>query len=132
MVGAAGMCDTLISFAAVQGSALSGNDLVGRVLGDSEGRRMVEELLREQKEHVRRLMGANRHLVEALRDALLDQHELIGHEITDVLAAAGPARPVPATESTVVGASPPETIDLVALERDVQQGTSKGANPPRT
>ncbi|HEX5534732.1 MAG TPA: AAA family ATPase [Actinomycetales bacterium] len=132
MVGAAGMCDTLISFAAVQGSALSGNDLVGRVLGDSEGRRMVEGLLREQKEHVRRLMGANRHLVEALRDALLDRHELIGHEITDVLAAAGPARPAPPLESTAVGASTPQTIDLVALERDVQQGTTKGANPPRT
>jgi ATP-dependent Zn protease len=132
MVGAAGMCDTLISFAAVQGSALSGNDLVGRVLGDSEGRRMVEELLREQKEHVRRLMGANRHLVEALRDALLERHELIGHEITDVLAAAGPARPAPAIESTGVGAPTAQTIDLVALERDVQQGTSKGAGPPRT
>ena len=31
---------------------------------------------------------ANRHLVEALRDALLERHELIGHEITDVLEAA--------------------------------------------
>jgi len=128
MVGAAGMCGTLISFAAVQGSALSGNDLVGRVLGDSEGRRMVEELLREQKEHVRRLMGVNRHLVEALRDALLERHELIGHEITDVLRTAGPARPVP------------DVIDLVAVEREgvgsegaaTETGTPKGAKAPRT
>ena len=30
------------------------------------------------------------HLVEALRDALLERHELIGHEITDVLEAARP------------------------------------------
>jgi hypothetical protein len=77
-------------------------------------------------------MGANRRLVEALRDALLERHELIGHEITDVLAAAGPARPAPAIESTGVGAPTAQTIDLVALERDVQQGTSKGAGPPRT
>ncbi|MFP5346525.1 MAG: AAA family ATPase [Actinomycetes bacterium] len=88
MVGAAGMCDTLVSFAAIQGSALSGDNLVGRVLADSEGRRMVEQLLREQKETVRGLLGQNRHLVEALRDELLERHELIGSEITDVLAAA--------------------------------------------
>jgi ATP-dependent Zn protease len=104
MVGAAGMCDTLISFAAIETSGLSGANLVARVLGDSDGRRMVEELLREQKEHVRRLMGANRHLVEALRDALIERHELIGHEITDVLGAAGGSRVV---DLTAVEARPP-------------------------
>ena len=39
-------------------------------------------------------MAANRHLVAALRDALVERHELIGTEITDILqaaAAAGPA-----------------------------------------
>jgi ATP-dependent Zn protease len=97
MVGAAGMCDTLISFAAIETSGLSGANLVARVLGDSEGRRMVEDLLREQKEHVRALLAENRHLVEALRDALLERHELIGHEITDVLRAAGGSRVVDLT-----------------------------------
>ena len=38
MVGAAGMTDTLVSFAAVQGSAFSDTNLVGRVLGDHDGR----------------------------------------------------------------------------------------------
>ena len=88
MVGQAGMGDTLVSFAAVQGSAFSDSGLVGRVLGDTDGRRMVERLLREQKEFVRSLLDDHRHLVEALRDALLDRHELIGHEITDVLLEA--------------------------------------------
>jgi ATP-dependent Zn protease len=88
MVGAAGMVDTLVSYAAVQGSSLTDSGLVGRVLGDSEGRRMVEDLLQQQKRVVRELMSANRHLVEALRDALLDQHELIGPQITEVLSAA--------------------------------------------
>jgi ATP-dependent Zn protease len=101
MVGAAGMSETLISFAAIQGSALSGENLVGRVLGDAEGRRMVEQLLRGQKEFVRGLLGRNRHLVVALRDALLERHELIGHEITDVLWAAGP-----------------QLLDVAAAERD--------------
>ncbi|MGI8535951.1 MAG: hypothetical protein ACR2K2_05525 [Mycobacteriales bacterium] len=38
------------------------------------------------------LLGAHRHLVEALRDALLEREELVGKEITDVLerAAAAP------------------------------------------
>ncbi|MGN6300666.1 MAG: AAA family ATPase [Angustibacter sp.] len=88
MVGAAGMVDTLVSYAAVQGSSLTDSGLVGRVLGDSEGRRMVEDLLQQQKRVVRELMSANRHLVEALRDALLECHELIGPQITDVLSAA--------------------------------------------
>jgi len=34
------------------------------------------------------LIDANRHLVEALRDALLERHELVGREITDILEAA--------------------------------------------
>ena len=33
MVGAAGMTDTLISYSAIQGSALSDTNIVGRVLG---------------------------------------------------------------------------------------------------
>ncbi|KQX65794.1 ATPase [Angustibacter sp. Root456] len=88
MVGAAGMVDTLVSYAAVQGSSLTDSGLVGRVLGDSEGRRMVEDLLQQQKRLVRELMSSNRHLVEALRDALLERHELIGPQITEVLSTA--------------------------------------------
>lgn len=88
MVGQAGMSDTLISFAAVQGSALSSANLVGRVLADGEGRRMVDDLLRSMKQDVVGLLSANRHLVEALRDALLERHELIGSQITDVLSQA--------------------------------------------
>ncbi len=89
MVGACGMDDTLISFAAVQGSALNDQNIVGRVLADSVGRAQVERILQEQREYVRRLLSANRHLVAALRDSLVDRHELIGREITDVLEAAG-------------------------------------------
>ncbi|WP_432491566.1 AAA family ATPase [Kineococcus gypseus] len=88
MVGAAGMAGTLVSFTAVQNGALADGNLVARVLGDAEGRRLVEALLTEQKEAVRELLGRHRHLVAALRDALLERHELIGHEITDVLEAA--------------------------------------------
>jgi hypothetical protein len=37
-------------------------------------------------------MTANRHLVEALRDALLEREELIGTEITEVLERAAATR----------------------------------------
>ena len=94
MVGAAGMTDTLVSFAAVQAPAFSDTNLVGRVLGDSDGERRVEDLLQRQKVAVRGLLSANRHLVEALRDALIERHELVGHEITDVLEQAMASRPL--------------------------------------
>ena len=106
MVGAAGMTDTLVSYAAVQNSGFSDTNLVGRVLGDSEGRRRVEEMLQRQKVVVRGLLEANQHLVAALRDALLDRHELIGREITDVLeAAAAAGRAAPAIGRSASGPS---------------------------
>ena len=48
---------------------------------------------------VRGLLDANRHLVEALRDALLERHELVGREITNVLED-GPGLPRRATCGT--------------------------------
>lgn len=106
MVGAAGMGDTLISFAAIEGGALNSENLVGRVLGDAQARFQLEGLLNEQKAYVVKLLTENRHLVEALRDALLERHELIGREITDELQAAqaraAEADPVEAAEAPLV------------------------------
>jgi cell division protease FtsH len=93
MVGAVGMTGTLISYAAVQNSGFSDTNIVGRVLGDREGRAKVEEVLQEQKMKAKGLLESNRHLVEALRDALLTRHELVGTEITDVLEQAAAIRP---------------------------------------
>jgi cell division protease FtsH len=96
MVGAAGMAGTLVSFLAVQGGAFNDSNLGGRVLGDTDGRRRVEELLQEQKTLVKGKLEANQHLIAALRDALITRHELIGREITDVLKAAEIAGEPPA------------------------------------
>jgi hypothetical protein len=85
------MTDTLISYAAIQNSGFSDSNIVGRVLSDREGRERVERVLQEQKAAVKTLMIENRHLIAALRDALLDREELIGAEITDVLDAAARA-----------------------------------------
>jgi ATP-dependent Zn protease len=102
MVGACGMTDTLVSYAAVQNSGFNDTNIVGRVLADADGRARVEALLQEQKTGVKALHEANRPLVEALRDALLDRHELIGREITDVLASAGaPTWPAAPTSGVI-------------------------------
>jgi cell division protease FtsH len=88
MVGAHGMNDTLISYAAIQNSSFSDTNIVGRVLADDRGRDAVERLLQDNKVVVTQLLIENRHLVEALRDALLERHELVGKEITEVLEGA--------------------------------------------
>jgi ATP-dependent Zn protease len=116
MVGAAGMTSSLVSHAAVQNSGFSDTNIVGRVLGDREGRAAVEELLQEQKVKAKGLLESNRHLVEALRDALLERHELIGHEITDVLEAAAAASPRAA--STVFPVSTGLPVSTVIDLRD--------------
>jgi ATP-dependent Zn protease len=88
MVGSWGMEGSLVSFAAVESGPLNDGNIVSRVLGDKDARERVEALLTEQKAYTLALLDANRHLVEALRDALLERSELIGREITDVLEAA--------------------------------------------
>jgi len=93
MVGSVGMTGTLVSYAAVQNSAFADTNLVGRVLGDPAGRAAVEQLLQEQKRAAATLLVEHAHLVEALRDALLERAELIGEQITDVLEAAAATGP---------------------------------------
>ena len=87
MVGAAGMTGSLVSFAATD------RDLVSAVIADRSARAQLEEVLDSARGTVRRLLASNRDLVEALRDALLDRHELVGEEITSVLEKAVASRP---------------------------------------
>jgi ATP-dependent Zn protease len=91
IVGSCGMAGSLVSLAAVQRGALNDENLVGRVLTDPAARPQLDALLDESKRRVVGLLMANRHLVEALRDALLARDELVGDEIAAVLTAAGPA-----------------------------------------
>ncbi len=87
IVGSLGLGGSLISFRALDDGLLGGN-LVAKVLADDRARLAVDSLLREQKEKVAALLAANRHVVEALRDALLDREELVGREIVEVIEAA--------------------------------------------
>lgn len=85
MVGATGMVGSLINLSAIQGSAMSDTNLVGRVIADASSRAAVEKLLAEQKLVASQVLQIHRDKVEALRDALLDRHELVGEEILEVL-----------------------------------------------
>ncbi len=89
VVGAAGMAGSLVSLAAVQNGPFSDTNLVGRVLADGQARPQVDRLLSTSKARVRAMLEANRHIVEALRDALLDRDELLGEEIMEVARGAG-------------------------------------------
>ncbi len=91
MVGSLGMGSTLISAAALD---MPGN-IVAKVTANDAGRDEVDRMLHEAKDDVRAMLEDNRHVVEALRDALLDRDELVGTEIIDVIKAA--AAPAPLT-----------------------------------
>jgi ATP-dependent Zn protease len=132
MVGAAGMTDTLVSFAAVQASTFNDSGLVGRVLGDGQTRQLVEELLVRQKTLVRGLLGANRHLVVALRDALLERHELVGHEITDVLDAAREAHQANGSGRAAVRLARSTQEPVIDLRDDVPDPTAAGLRDDAT
>jgi cell division protease FtsH len=95
MVGSLGLGGSLISYEAAD-LAGAGN-VVAKVLAHEDGRERVSGLLDAAKSEVTALLDHNRHLVEALRDALLERQELIGSEITEVLVEATAAADSPFT-----------------------------------
>jgi cell division protease FtsH len=99
MVGSFGMAGTLAS---LQEAGPPGAGVVATVLADDAGRQAVERILATAKGEAVALVGANRHLVDALRDALLESDELIGDQIGAVLAGAGPGTPPTRDRSRVV------------------------------
>jgi ATP-dependent Zn protease len=91
MVGSFGMGNSLISYEAVGGGPY-GVNLVARVLTSEEGRAEVNELLQQHKLEVGQILIRNRHLVEALRDALIEREELMRDEILEVIQQADARR----------------------------------------
>lgn len=84
MVGSLGLGDSLVSYRALDAGPLGGN-LVAKVLADPAGRAQVDKILDESKQAVTRLLSGNLHIVEALRDALLERSELFDDQILDVI-----------------------------------------------
>ncbi len=82
MIGLLGMGSSLISVGAIEHP---GGGVVGKVLSDEASRSEVETLLSDSKASVARMLDDHRHVVEALRDALLVRSELIGEDILEVI-----------------------------------------------
>jgi ATP-dependent Zn protease len=87
MVGSLGMAGSLVSYEAIESGPIT-QGIVGKVLSNEESRRAVETMLEQAKDEVRKLLDEHRHLVVALRDALLEREELVGDEIIDVVREA--------------------------------------------
>ncbi|MGI8792948.1 MAG: AAA family ATPase [Acidimicrobiales bacterium] len=85
MVGSYGLGGSLISYEAISGP--NGN-LVAKVVSSDDGKTAVEEILNDSKARVASVLSDNRHLIEALRDELLEHEELLGDDIVDTLRNA--------------------------------------------
>ena len=109
MVGSLGMGRSLMSFHAVSDGPINATNLVGKVMGDPDAKREAEAILTAQKERALEVIGANRDIVEALRDALVDRDELIGDEILAVIndAVARRREVVVLPDSEPVKTTPP-------------------------
>jgi cell division protease FtsH len=88
MVGSFGMAGSLISYDAMSEGPIGGRNLVGRVLGDDEGKQRVEDILQAQRERVAEVLEENRDVHAALRDALIERDELVRDEILEVIEKA--------------------------------------------
>lgn len=91
MVGSLGMAGSLISYA--PSNTASSPPARWPSCRTNRGARPSKDLLEEARRSVRVLLEDHQHLVEALRDALLENDELIDDQITEVLVSA----PVPKT-----------------------------------
>src|SRR2546429_9072075 len=76
-----------------------------------ETRESVDRILNDAKKAVRTMLDEHRHVVEALRDALVDRDELIGDEIVTVIETALDAHEE-AEQIVVADAAGPATVNL--------------------
>ena len=86
MVGSLGLGGSLLSLEAAHG--MGGANIVSKVMSNDKAREAAEGILNRAKEDVTQLLTDNRHVIEALRDALLTHDELIGEEILEVIRKA--------------------------------------------
>jgi ATP-dependent Zn protease len=93
MIGSLGLGDSLVSYRAIGDAGVLDPGLVGRVLRNADTKKAVDLLLHREKKETQTLIENHKHLVTALRDALLEHDELIGEEIIAVLEAAGGKKP---------------------------------------
>ena len=92
-VGMYGMGKGLSSAAAVQPSMMDG-DPIRMILSDPDRKREVDELLAHCRREVTALLQRKRHVLEGIKNALLEREELIGDEIEQLMAELGEREPL--------------------------------------
>ncbi len=110
MVGSLGMGSSLISYDAAM-VAGAGN-IVAKVLAHDSAREEVEQMLEGARKAAEVLITEHGHILEALRDALLDREQLVGDEILDVIRGA---------EGAVLDIA---ALEIEALEIDLRDETA--------
>jgi cell division protease FtsH len=85
-VGLYGMGKSLIS---AQWDADYAGTAINATLGDPARRKEIDDLLNECRERCRQMLLVKRHVVEGVRDALLERGEIIGDEIEALMAELG-------------------------------------------
>lgn len=125
-VGVYGMGKSLVSLAAAGPGSFGDADPIGRVLSDRGRSAEVEELLAECKQNVRNLLLKKRHVVEGVRDALLEREELVGDEIEMLMAELGEREPIEVPAGIVAGKGGAKAPGL----GDGQGGNGQGSGAP--
>ncbi len=69
-------------------------DPIRAVLSDAERRKEIDAILDDCRDRVRNLLLKKRHVVEGVRDALLEREELVGDEIEVLMAELGEREPI--------------------------------------
>jgi ATP-dependent Zn protease len=85
MVGSLGMAGSFFSYEAIESPHAN---IVAKVSSDEAGRAKIDEMLEKAHDEVKTMLTDNRHVIEGLRDVLLEREELIGDEIVDVINAS--------------------------------------------
>ena len=121
IVGALGMEGSLYSPLAFQG--------MGQVAPDPQMKRMIERLLNQSMESVKRLLEENADFVHAIAEALLETDELGGDEVEDIAKRLNVAEPVeesfdlaPAVVASVARGPSPGTRTGAASTRGLPAG----------
>ncbi|MGH2674228.1 MAG: AAA family ATPase [Actinomycetota bacterium] len=94
-VGMYGMGKSLVSVGPTLDPLQGDGNPAKAVLADGDRKREVDELLASCRRQVRTVLESKRHVVEGIRDALLDREELIGDEIEELMAQLGEGEPMP-------------------------------------
>jgi cell division protease FtsH len=129
IVGFWGLGSSLISEAVAAESEASA---IRKILGTKESRDEVDEILNDARRHVRALLAEKKHVVEGVRDALLEREELIGDEIEALMAELGEREPFdwPYTILTGDGHGNGQGNGQLALGEGEEEGDEEPAPQP--